>query len=232
MMVIPGVATVTQIKQLREKFPKGESRSPWLVYRIDSESAHSKMRQVISSIDGIIVSRRELALSTNPALVPILTKEMVQDCHVNSKLSIVASEMLGSMQFNATPTRAEVSDIANAVFDGADAIVLSEDVPSGNYAKKAYELAQSVILDLDNSEKHHEQNWLAGECETKDEMDAICINALKTAKRVNAKAIVCITKSGNTALRLSSLNHDIPVIAVTFDKQIKRKLNILEESML
>ena len=184
------------------------------------------MDEMIENVDGIIVSE-ELALSTNPALVPILTKEMVQSCHNKSKLAIVASEMLGSMRTNATPTRAEVSDIANAVYDGADAIMLSEDISSGKYAKKAYEIAQSVIYDLDNAEKQHEQNWVAGDYSVADEMDAVCINAMKTAKRVNAKAIVCITKSGNTALRLSSLNHEIPVIAVTFDNQVKRKLKVL-----
>lgn len=226
-LVIPGSISLENAKAIRAQFPSDEPSSPWLFYRIDSQDAYEKVEEMISFFDGVIISRRELALTANPALVPILTKELIQLCRNRAKVTFVASEMLGSMKFNATPTRAEVSDIANAVYDGADALMLSEELSEGKYAQKAYDVAQSIIIDLENSNDKHEQNWMVGDVVIKDELDSVCINAMKTAKRVNAKAIVCITKSGNTAVRLSSLNTEMPIMAVTFDEQTKRKLSIL-----
>lgn len=226
-IIIPGLSALDQIEQLRKKFPKNTEGSPWLIYRIDSAESYERTSQVLDVVDGVIVSRRELALTSNPAMVPILTKELIQLCRSHAKAVFVASEMLGSMRHNVTPTRAEVSDVANAVFDGADAVMLSEEVAAGNYAAKAYEMASAIIQDVEAQSEQLVQNWETKEFSIKDEMDAICSGAVKTAKRVGAKAIVCITKTGNTALRLSSLNQDIPVLAVTYDERVKRRLSIL-----
>lgn len=226
-IVVPGSSDRDQIAALRQQFPKNLPSSPWLIYRVDSQHAFERLEDLVDFIDGIIISRRELALTANPALVPILTKEIIQLCQNEAKVAIVASEMLGSMRYNVTPTRAEVSDIANAVYDGADALMLSEEVPAGEYAQKAYQVAESIIVDIEKNSAELEQNWDVGDVEIRDEMDSVCVNALSTAKRVKASAIVCITKSGNTAVRLSSLNHSIPVIAVTYDPQVKRRLSML-----
>ena len=227
-LILPGFMDLAEIKVLREKYPYSEAGSPLLLYRIDSEHAHSKFSSLLDVVDGVVISRKELSLTVNPALVPILTKEIIEACHKKAKLTMVASELLGSMKFNATPTRAEVSDIANAVYDGADALILSEDVASGRHSLKAHDVAKAVAADLEATQSKMERNWDAGAVEMNDELDVVCVNAIKTARRVGAKAIVCITKSGNTATRLSSINSDIPVLAVTFDKLVKRKLDILK----
>jgi pyruvate kinase len=226
-IVLPGNSSSEQLKEVRSKYPSNSAESPLVIYRIDSESAISKLDSLIENVDGVIISRRELALTSNPSLVPIQTKEMIQLCRNKAKIVMVASEMLGSMNYNATPTRAEVSDIANGVYDGADALMLSEDIASGKYASKAYGIAHDIICDLEDSGDKHDQNWVSGGVDINSEMDSICVNAMTTAKRVGAKAIVCITKSGNTAVRLSSLNHEKPIVAVTFDDKVKRKLDIL-----
>lgn len=227
-LVLPGNISEAQAKEVRDSLPSNLSSSPLLIYRIDSETAVSKLKNMIKFVDGVIISRRELALTANPSMVPILTKEIIQTCRNQSKIVIVASEMLGSMLYNSTPTRAEVSDIANAVYDGVDALMLSEDIASGSNPSKAYAIAHNIISDLEVSNDKHEQNWVSGDIDINSEMDSVCISAIQTAKRVGAKAIVCITKNGNTAVRLSSLNHEIPIVAVTFNDEVKRKLEILK----
>jgi hypothetical protein len=89
--------------------------------------------EVIEHVEGVLISRRELALALNPATIPMMTKEIIQLCADQAKIVVTASEMLASMRRNVTPTRAEVSDIANAVLDGTDAVVLSEEVANGKY---------------------------------------------------------------------------------------------------
>ncbi|MCY4381443.1 MAG: pyruvate kinase, partial [Proteobacteria bacterium] len=143
-----------------------------------------------------------------------------------AKLTVVASQMLGSMQKNITPTRAEVSDIANAVYDGADAIMLSEDILKGRYAFDAVGVAERIILDIVGESSSH-QKEVRAMSELDGEMDVICSQAAKIAMTVKAKALVCITKTGNTAIRLSTLDTRLPIFAITFHDHCCQKLKLL-----
>ena len=225
-LLVPGALPQASLEKLRSLLPKDHVASPWLIYRVDSQNAMNRVSDLLPTADGVMIARRELALTAQPDLIPVLTKEIIDQCRDYAKLTIVASQMLGSMQRNITPTRAEVSDIANAVFDGADAIMLSEDILKGKYAFDALQLAEKIIDGITGeSSSHKSKVWAKSEPD--GEMDVICTQAAKTAMRVGAKALVCITKTGNTAIRLSSLDAQLPIIAITFDKRCCQKLRLL-----
>jgi pyruvate kinase len=133
--------------------------------------------------------------------------------------------MLGSMRRGPTPTRAEVSDIANAINDGSDALVLSEEVAHGPFAVQALGVMDRIIEDTEKR-RSGDLNWMKLTPSIDTEMDAVAYNAYLTAERVRAKAIVCVTKGGNTALRLASYRAPVPVIAVTFSERVASKLSL------
>lgn len=226
--VLPGCLDEGDVQGLRKRFPRDDERSPWLIYRVDSAQALECFEAVLPWVDGLMISRRELALTAHPDRVPMVTKTLIHRCRQQAKLTIVASQMLGSMLHHITPTRAEVSDVANAVYDGADAVMISEDTLQGPYALQAIEVAHKVTSDV---EEHHLPYNLGSRSphliHPTGEMDVICVQAARTARRIGAQALVCITQTGNTAVRLSSLSTHLPIIAITFHRRIARKLRLL-----
>lgn len=225
-VLLPGVTSAREISVVRKKLSGGNTPAPWLIVRVDSQDICEKLGDLITEADGVLISRRELSLTTDPAAVPMVCKEVIRTCNENAKLVFIASDTLASMQVNPTPTRAEVSDIANAVIDGTDAVVISEEVVSGEYRDRAISVCDKIIEDV---EEHAsvEVNWKKEALAINNEFDAVAYHAYKTAERVRAKAIVCITKEGNTALRLASFRTQLPVIAVTFSEQIRRRLTLV-----
>jgi len=224
-LVLPGITESSEIEKFSERIAKMTSDAPWLILRIDSIEVYRRLDDLLPHVDGILISRREIALTTNPATIPMLTKEINQKADDYAKMVLTASEMLGSMRRGPTPTRAEVSDIANAIDDGSDALVLSEEVAHGPFAIQALAVMDRIIADTEKR-GGSDLNWMKLEPSIQTEMDAIAYNAYLTAERVGAKAIVCITKAGNTALRLASYRAPVPVIAVTFDHRVARKLSL------
>jgi pyruvate kinase len=224
-LVLPGITEANDIVKFSERIGKMTEDVPWLILRIESMDVYRRLDELLPHVDGILISRREMALTTNPATIPMITKEINQMADDHAKIVLTASEMLGSMRRSATPTRAEVSDIANAINDGSDALVLSEEVAHGPFGAQAIAVMNRIIED---TERHGGEalNWVKLEPSIQTEMDAIAYNAYLTAERVHAKAIVCITKTGNTALRLASYRAPVPIVAVTFDERVARKLSL------
>lgn len=225
-IVLPGLVSREEVELVRGQIEACGGQGIWILVKIDTDELVRRVEEILPVVDGVIISRMELAVSMNPATVPMVTKELIQTCNDHGRIVITASEMLGSMRNNPTPTRAEVSDVANAVIDGTDAVVLSEIVAKGTYGVRALGLMQKIISDV---EKHSEvrPNWLKEAPTISTEMDAISLGAYRTAERVGAKALVCITKGGITAVRLASFRPPIPIIAVTFDPDVLRRLTIV-----
>jgi len=226
-LVVPGFDTVEDLIKLRDALEQYKTAAPWIILKINSERVYKKLDELLPFVRGVLVSRLELAMSMNPAQVPMITKEIIQTCSDQAKIVLVASEMLASMRHNATPTRAEVSDIANAVMDGADSVVLSEDLPYGAFARRGLVIARRTIEDIEESSAGKNLNWIKHRPIVSDELAAITYTAYKTAQRNKAKAIVCITKSGNTALHLASFRPGIPVIAVTLSEDVQRRMSLI-----
>ncbi len=225
-LVVSGAVGHEYMRELKRVFHEVSGREPWLLLKIDSKLIVEKLPEFLDDIHGVYVSRRDLALTTDAALVPMITKEIIQLCNEHAKIIVTASEILGSMRKNPTPTRAEVSDIANAVIDGTDAVVLAEEIPLGPYTGRALDVVDKVIKDVEQSSAVH-RNWGKADPKIKIEMDAVAYGAFHTARRVGAKAIVCLTELGNTALKLSSFRPPIDVIAVTFDESTRRKMALV-----
>src|SRR5690606_12790690 len=123
-------------------------------------------------------------------------------------------------------TRAEVSDIANAVTDGSDAVVLTEEIPYGSHAVRAIRLMRKIVEDVEQR-NIVQPNWTKREPEIREEMDAVAFGAYRTAQRVGAKAIVCLTREGNTAVKLASFRARKPILAVTFSDAVLRRLALV-----
>jgi pyruvate kinase len=233
-LIVPGDWKPTKVAKLKTDLAtKYADRSPWVLAKIDSELAYENLHDLLTAVDGVLISRREMALSLNPATIPMITKEIIQQANDNAKIVVTASEMLASMRHNVTPTRAEVSDVANAVIDGTDAVVISEEVTNGKFGPDATEVMHRIIKDIE-TKQNLGLNWIKHTPVVASEMDAIAWHAYKTAERIKAKAIVCITVSGNTALKLASFRGPIPVIAATFSESVQRRLSVVRgvESLL
>lgn len=225
-IVVPGIASKREVSILRKRVKSIAGYMPWIIAKVDSERMVSGLKDVIDEYNGLLISRRELALSTNPATVPMITKEIIQTANQHAKVVISSSEVLGSMRNNPTPTRAEISDIGNSVMDGVDAVLLSQDLCHGPYMERALSVCERVILDVEAS-KGMSLNWLKNKPSIANEFDAISYQAYMVAKRVNAKAIVCLTKAGNTALKLASFRQEKPIIAVAFADEVIRRLSLV-----
>lgn len=206
---------------------KGGAHQPWILLKLGSEGSYNNLEKLLPLVHGVLLSRVELSTEMDPAVIPMITKEVIQTCKDNTKISLVASHMLASMKYNATPTRAEVSDIGNAVLDGADAVVLSEELAEGKYAARGLDLAQKTIVDVEKSSEELSLNWQKEQPAVKDEIHAVTYAAYRAAFRNNAKAIVCITKMGNTAIHLASFDNDTPIIAISLDKDVVRRLKLV-----
>lgn len=225
-LVIPAFTTVEGIKELKEAVCKYTKFPPWFLLKVNSEDVYTKIDNLMDEVDGIFLSRLDMALTVDPAMIPVISKELIRKANESAKLVVVASEMLGSMRHNATPTRAEVSDVANAVIDGADAVVLSEEVAHGPYAERASEVVNRIVL---SAEEQTEPvlNWKKKNPSIVNEMDAVSYGAYCSAQRMGAKAIVCITETGNTAMALSAYRGPYPIVSVTFSKSTRRRLSLI-----
>ncbi len=225
-IILPSFESYIELEKVIKKIEKGSHR-PWVLLKVGSHDTYKNLEKLLPLVHGVVLSRVELAIDIDPAVIPMITKEVIQTCKDNTKISLVASDMLASMRHNATPTRAEVSDIGNAVLDGADAIVLSEGLAEGKFAVRGLDLAQKTIVDVEGSSQEIALNWQKELPAVKDEIHAVTYAAYRAAFRNNAKAIVCITKMGNTAIHLSSFDNDTPIIAISLSRDVVRRLKLV-----
>jgi len=201
------------------------NHKPHLIAKIERAEAIPKLEEILRASDGIMVARGDLAIEVGNAAVPALQKRMIKLAHEMDKTVITATHMMESMINNPVPTRAEVSDVANAVLDGTDAVMTSAETAAGKYPLetvvemasicKAAEEAEDVKLDADFSGK------------TFARIDqSIAMGALFTAYHLGAKAIVAMTDSGSTALWMSRHRIHIPIYALTPKVATQRKLTL------
>lgn len=224
-IVIPGITELEEVQNFQTFLKDKATALPWVILKVDTLKVYQELPRLIAAVDGVLISRREIALTTNPATVPMIAKEITQLCTDHSKLVITASEILGSMRYNPVPTRAEVSDIANAVIDGTDVIVLPEDLCLGSYFQRSLRLIYDVIADVEA--QMVAPNWDKQEPTIRNEYDALASSALRTAHRIKAKALVCLVSTGKTALRLSRFRTPVPIIAITFKRAMLSRLRII-----
>ncbi|HEY1104030.1 MAG TPA: pyruvate kinase [Burkholderiaceae bacterium] len=198
---------------------------PGLIAKIERAEAIPLLEEILRASDGIMVARGDLAVEVGNAVVPALQKKMIRLARDMDKVAITATQMMESMITNPVPTRAEVSDVANAVLDGTDAVMLSAETASGRYPLEtveemakicaAAEEAEDVRLDADFTDR------------TFVRIDqSIAMGALFTAYHLGAKAIVALTDSGSTALWMSRHNVRMPIYAMTPNLSTQRRMTL------
>lgn len=185
-----------------------------IIAKIERVEAITNMEQIVEAVDGIMVARGDLAVEIGDAQVPAIQKKLIKLSHKKHKLSIVATQMLESMITSPVATRAEISDIANAVLDGTDAVMLSAETASGQYPVAAVAtMARTCIQAEQNQDIRLNLDFTGQTFKYIDQ--AIAMSSLFSAYHLRAKAIVSLTTSGATALWLSRVNSGIPVYAIT-----------------
>ncbi len=196
---------------------------PMMIAKIERAEAIPLLQEILNASDGIMVARGDLAVEVGNAAVPALQKRMIKMARASNKLAITATQMMESMIFNAVPTRAEVSDVANAVLDGTDAVMTSAETASGKYPVETVEMMAAVCLEAEKSQECKlDTDFLNARFTRIDQ--SIAYGALFTAYHLRVKAIVALTESGSTTLWMSRHNIDIPLVALTPSRTTQRKI--------
>lgn len=205
---------------------------PRFLLKVGSKRSLALMSKVLPLIDGVFLSRADFGLDVHPYNLGILQKKIIETCNKNAKSIIVSSELMQSMRQNPTPTRAEVSDMANAMEDGADALVLSSAVTHGIYNALVAHVSREVLAD---AEAWKAKKWKTfgmadisiGNNDTLSDDEAVTYGAIRIAEQADISAIVCFTEGGYTAYKLSAMRTPKTIIAITCNKRIFRQLNLL-----
>ena len=184
------------------------------IAKIERVEAVAALEEIIAASDGIMVARGDLAVEVGDAAVPALQKRMIRLAREKNKLAITATQMMESMILSPTPTRAEVSDVANAVLDGTDAVMLSAETAAGRYPVETVEAMARICLEAEKSAEVALDSEFLDQVFTRIDQ-TISLAAIWTAHHLKVKAIAALTESGATALWMSRLNCGVPVYALT-----------------
>jgi pyruvate kinase len=201
------------------------NHKPGLIAKIERAEAIPKLLEILLASDGIMVARGDLAVEVGNAAVPALQKRMIKLAREHDKVVITATQMMESMITNPVPTRAEVSDVANAVLDGTDAVMLSAETAAGKYPLETVKEMAQICLAAESGEASKLDTDFIGK--TFGRIDqAIAMGALFTAHHMGAKAIVAMTDSGSTALWMSRHLIQVPIYALTPKLVSQRKMTL------
>ncbi|MES2715879.1 MAG: pyruvate kinase [Pseudomonadota bacterium] len=187
---------------------------PAMIAKIERSEAIPQLEHILRASDGIMVARGDLAVEVGNATVPALQKKMIRMAREMDKITITATQMMESMIVNPVPTRAEVSDVANAVLDGTDAVMLSAETAAGKYPVETVEQMALIALEAERAEDVRlDANFTDRVFGRIDQ--SIAMGALFTAYHLGCKAIVALTESGSTALWMSRHNIHVPIFGIT-----------------
>jgi pyruvate kinase len=195
-----------------------------IIAKIETKAAinDEALEEIVRVSDGIMVARGDLAVEAGAELVPIVQRRIIALCRKYGKLSIVATQMMASMVDAPEPTRAEVSDVANAVIQGADTVMLSDETANGQYPLQTVAAMKKVIL---YTQEHASVNPIVDIVQMKNhQQDAISTAAVSLAEQLKVDAIICETKSGATAANIAAHRPNLPIISVTSTPRAAQQL--------
>ncbi|WP_127805734.1 pyruvate kinase [Hydrogenophaga sp. NH-16] len=201
------------------------NHKPGLIAKIERAEAIPELANILRVSDGIMVARGDLAVEVGNAAVPGLQKRMIKMAREMDKVVITATQMMESMIVNPVPTRAEVSDVANAVLDGTDAVMLSAETAAGKYPLETVQQMAAICQEAEKTDHDPLEDDFVGATFTRIDQ-AIAMGALFTAHHLKAKAIVALTESGSTALWMSRHSVRMPIYAVTSKLSSQRKMTL------
>ncbi|MEH0167173.1 pyruvate kinase [Paucibacter sp. JuS9] len=198
---------------------------PAMIAKIERYEAIPHLEAILKASDGIMVARGDLAVEVGNAAVPALQKRMIKMARELDKVAITATQMMESMIVNPVPTRAEVSDVANAVLDGTDAVMLSAETAAGKFPVETIEQMAAIALEAERAEFVSLDTDFAGRQFGRIDQ-SIAMGALFTAYHLGCKAIVALTESGSTALWMSRHRIQVPIFALTTSVVSQRKMTL------
>lgn len=218
---------IEEIHELIDGYLKEDAFRPAVMAKIEKPSCFvgDNLQKIVGLCDGIMVARGDLGVECAPEDVPLLQKQIIDTCRQQGRPVVVATQMLESMIESPTPTRAEASDVATAIYDGADAIMLSAESAAGKFPEESVAMQQRIINRVE-SDPHYRSylNQLTTKKESATPTDAVTIAARQIASTVRAKSIVTFTLQGSTALRASQERPPVPILAITPFKETARQL--------
>ena len=206
-----------------KKIIENENSNIKIIAKIENKMALDNLDEIIEEADGIMVARGDLGVEAKMEDLPRYQKEIIKRCRKNSKFVIVATEMLESMKTNLRPTRAEVSDVANAIIDGTDAVMLSGETTVGKYPIEVVKVMSNICeneekyLDFDRNYNFDRQNNIA---------EMISSSVVSSANELGAKLIIASTLSGYTARKISNMKPNCSILATCHDEKIARALSL------
>ena len=194
-----------------------------LVAKIERVEAIANLDEILDATDGVMVARGDLAVEVGDAAVPGLQKRIIRAAREHNKFVITATQMMESMIQNPVPTRAEVSDVANAVLDGTDAVMLSAETAAGKYPVETIEQMAAIAIAAERAEETHPDTDFSLKQVARIDQ-AIAMGALFTAHHLGCKAILALTESGSTTLWMSRYRIDVPIYGLTSQTLSQRKM--------
>lgn len=215
---------VLEIKQLLED---NNASHIHIIPKIENQEGVDNIDEILEVSDGLMVARGDLGVEIPAEDVPLVQKQLIKKCNILGKPVITATQMLDSMQRNPRPTRAEASDVANAIFDGTDAIMLSGETAAGSYPLEAVQTMHNIASKAETALNHKEILSKRSKDVEHNITDSIGQSVAHTALNLDVKAVITPTGSGHTARMISKFRTEAPIIAVTYDAHILRQLALV-----
>lgn len=222
-VAISFIQSADDINNLRQILVAGGSHAQ-IISKIETKAAikQSALEDIVKASDGVMVARGDLAVEAGAEVVPIVQRRIIALCRKHGKLSIVATQMMASMVENPEPTRAEVNDVANAVIQGTDTVMLSDETANGKYPLETVTAMKKVIL---YTQEHAPVAPLHDKIIVpKKQQDAISTAAVSLAEQLHVDAIIAETKSGSTAANIAAHRPNLPIISVTSEPRAAQQL--------
>ena len=219
------VSTAQDVKDIRKLLDENGGSDIEIIAKIENQAGVDNVKEICENCSGIMIARGDLGVEIPYVEVPAVQKKLTRICRMMGKRVITATEMLESMIQNPRPTRAEISDVANAVYDGTSCVMLSGESAAGKYPVEAVK-AMAQIAEYTEKHTDYKQRFLSTEYVGKDNLDCISHAVCAIALDVNAKAIVVCSVSGKTAMLVSRFRTPVNIIGMTTDDKIWRRLSM------
>ncbi|RJE91107.1 pyruvate kinase [Paenibacillus sp. 1011MAR3C5] len=218
------VRKASDVLEIRELLEKHNASHIQIISKIENQEGVDNLDEILEVSDGLMVARGDLGVEIPAEEVPLVQKMMIKKCNRAGKPVITATQMLDSMQRNPRPTRAEASDVANAIFDGTDAIMLSGETAAGKYPVESVQTMSRIAERAENALEYREIFTKQANAQQTSVTEAISQAVANSALDLNAKAIITSTQSGFTARMVSKYRPKAPIIAVTTDAKVMKRL--------
>jgi pyruvate kinase len=221
------VRRASDVLEIKEILERHNAEHIQIIPKIENQEGVDNIDEILEVSDGLMVARGDLGVEIPAEEVPLVQKKLIKKCNAVGKPVITATDMLDSMQRNPRPTRAEASDVANAIFDGTDAIMLSGETAAGNYPVEAVLTMHKIASRAESALNYYE---ILSNRTKESQMtitDAISQSVSHTAYNLNVAAIIAPTESGHTARMISKYRPKAPIIAVTSSEKVCRKMSLV-----